>query len=99
MVNVFGVGEMPRKFDGASVVERAAACAVRVKGRVIAPESQKVRNISGSARRLPRGTSVFFASDPRYVGEELLLAATFTGYVCHRAPWEVATRRGGYQRR
>ena len=67
---------MPRKFDGGTVVERAAACAVRVKDHVIAPESPKVRNISGSAQRAPRGTSMFFASDSCSVGEELPLAAT-----------------------
>ena len=39
------VGDLSRKFDGATVVERAAAYAVRVKGHVIAPESSKVRNI------------------------------------------------------
>ena len=63
-MNVFFVGEMPRTFDGATVVERAAACAVRVKGHLIAPESRKVRKISGSAQRVPRGTSMFFASVP-----------------------------------
>ena len=67
---------MPRKFDGATVVESAASCAVRVKGHVIAPESQKVRNISGSAQRVLRGTPMFFASDSCSVGEELPLAAT-----------------------
>ena len=67
---------MPRKFDGATVVERAAAYAVRVKGHVIALESRKVRNISGSAQRSLRGTYMFFASDSCSVGEELPLAAT-----------------------
>ena len=77
-MNVFWVGEMRRKFDGATVVERAAACAARVKGHVIiiTRESRKARNISGSAQRVPRGTSMFFASDSCPVGEELPLAAT-----------------------
>ena len=72
----FSVGEMARKFDGATVVERAAVCAVRVKGHVTAPETQKVRNISGSAQHMLRGTSTFFASGSCSVGEELPLAAT-----------------------
>ena len=72
----FSVGEMARKFDGATVVERAAVCAVRVKGPVITPESREVRNISGSAQRVLRVTSMFFASDSCSVGEELPLAAT-----------------------
>ena len=67
---------MPRKIDGANVVERAAACAVRLKGHVITPESRKVRNISGSAQRVLRVTSMFFASDSCSVGEQLPLAAT-----------------------
>ena len=75
-MNVFFVGEMPRTFDGATVVERAAACAVRVKGHVITPESRKVCNISGSGQRVLRGTSMFFASDSCFVGEELPLSAT-----------------------
>ena len=75
LMNVFRVGEKPRKCDGATVVERAAACAVRVKGPVITPESREVRNISGSAQRVLRVTSMFFASDSCSVGEELPLAA------------------------
>ena len=76
LMNGFWVAEIPRKFQGATVVERAAACAVRVKGPVITPESREVRNISGSAQRVLRVTSMFFASDSCSVGEELPLAAT-----------------------
>ncbi|CAN0374169.1 unnamed protein product [Laminaria digitata] len=43
LANGFGVGDMPSKVDGATVIERAAAYAVRVKGHVIAQESRKIR--------------------------------------------------------
>lgn len=40
----FQVGDRPRKFDAATVIERAAVYAVRVKGHVIALESRRVRS-------------------------------------------------------
>lgn len=72
----FWVGNMPSKFDGATVIERAAAYAVHVKGHVIALKSRKVRNIAGSAQRSLQGTSVFYASNSCSVGKKLPLAAT-----------------------
>ena len=56
--NVFLVGDMLRKFDGATVIQRTTAYAVRMKGHVIALESRKFRNIPGSAQRSLRGTCV-----------------------------------------
>ena len=76
MATVFRVGDMPRKFDGATVIEHTAAYAIRVKAHVIVFESRKVRNISGSAQRSLRVTFVFDANDSCSVGQELPLAAT-----------------------
>ncbi|CAN0479761.1 unnamed protein product [Scytosiphon promiscuus] len=36
LANGFWVGDMPQEFDGATVIERAVANAVRAKGHVIA---------------------------------------------------------------
>ena len=52
------VGDMPRKFDGAAVIARAAAYAVRMNGHVIALESKEVCNIPGSAQCPLRGSSL-----------------------------------------
>ncbi|CAN0433077.1 unnamed protein product, partial [Laminaria digitata] len=76
LANGFWVSHMPSKFDGATVIEPAAAYAVRVKGHVIALKSKKIRNVPGSAQRSLRGTSVFYASDSCSVAQELPLAAT-----------------------
>ena len=76
LMNGFWVAEIPRKFQGATVVEHAAAYAVHIKGYVIALESRKVRNVSGSAHRSLRDSSMFVTSDSCSVGEELPLAAT-----------------------
>ena len=72
----FWVGDMPRKFDGARVIERDSAYAVGVEGHAMALESRKVRNIPGSAQRSLRGTFVFYANDSCSVGQELPPTAT-----------------------
>ena len=76
LANGVWVGDMPRKSNGATVVERAAAYAVRMKGHVIALESRTVRNIPGSAKCSLLGTSVFHTNDSYYFGQELPLAPT-----------------------
>ena len=81
---------MPRKSDGAKVIERTAADAVRVNGNVIVLESKKVRKISGSAQRSLRGTFVFYANDSCSVGQELQPTATglLDMFTIYRASWE-----------
>ena len=76
LANGFWVGDMPRTFDGATVIWRAAANAARVIGHEIALESKKVRSIPGSAHCSLRGTSVFYTNDSCSVGQELPVAAT-----------------------
>ena len=79
---------MPRKFDGATVIERAAAYAGLVKGHEMAPESRKVCNMAGSAQRSFRDTSVFYPNDSISGEQALPLAATGFGHVYHRASSE-----------
>ena len=90
LANGFRIGDMTRKFDGATVIEGAAAYAVRVKGHVIALELRKVRNIPGSAQRSPRGTTLHVLCK-RFVFCWTRAATSghwFARHVYRRASWE-----------
>ena len=83
---------MPHKVDGGTVIERAAAYAVRMKAHAIILESRKVRNIPESAQRPLRGRYFcgFYATDLFSVGQGLPLDATslldvFTAVLAGRA--------------
>ena len=69
------VGEIPRKFHGALVIERAVSYAVRVKGHNISLEYRNIGNITGSVQRSLRGRPAVFTSDSCSVGQALPLAA------------------------
>ena len=73
--NAVYIGEIPRKFDGASVIERAVAYAVCVKGHVISLESRNIGSITGSGQRSLRGRPAGFSCDSCSVGQTLPLAA------------------------
>ena len=76
------VGEIPRKFDEALVIERAVAYAVRVKSHNISLESGNIGNITGSVKRSLRGRPAVFTRDSSSVGQALPLAAA----VSHTSP-------------
>ena len=76
LANGFRVGKLSDHLQDTTAVERCAAFPARVKGHVVALESGKGRNISGSAERSLRGTSVFYANNSSSVATELTMAAT-----------------------
>ena len=76
LATYFWVGKFPDHLQDTTAVERSAAFPVRVKGHAVALESRKVKNISGSAQRSLRGTSVIYSNNSSFVATELPMAVT-----------------------